>query len=227
MAKARNQATKKQQPKKENAQPKVVEETKPVAEESVNEEVKVNEETKATEETTEQQKVEEPKAEEAKKPASVADTLKSAKTLGEALTALKANSKVKDLVIGIENYIKTIKSNPNPQDYVAANFRLYKLLTTQLDVPNYNLFKTRFDVVLKLFVLGENDVLNPVTVLKYDHFWKYGGKSRAAYGFIITFIDAVKNPKNRRKELQKINLKTFGEYVPGNIVKHIQRYFNV
>jgi len=151
----------------------------------------------------------------------------NAKTLDGALENLKDNSKVKDLVIGVKNYVNTLRSNPNPHDYVNANYRFYKLIVDQLDTPDYGLFKTRFETLLKLFKLGHNDVLNPITVLKYDHFWKFGGRSRAAYGFIITFIDAVKEPKNRRKELKRINFKTFGDYVPANIVRNLQRYFNI
>ena len=175
-------------------------------------------------------KVEETKPEGTKpvnKKLTVNEVINNAKTLEEALTGLEKIDNVKDLAIGVRNYVKTISGETSPQSYAAANFRFYTLLTTQLNTANYGLFKVRFETILKLFGTYEQSVLNAINVLKYDHFWRYGGKSRAAYGMLISFIDAVKKPNTRKKELAKINFKTFGDYLPTTIVSNIQRYFKL
>ena len=224
MAKAKaNVKTKQQNTTVENKKPEQIETVKPVETATPKTESQPTVENKPEE--TSALKVEETKP--VNKKLTVNEVINNAKTLEEALTGLEKIDNVKDLAIGVRNYVKTISGETNPQSYAAANFRFYTLLTTQLNTTNYGLFKVRFETILKLFGTYEQSVLNAINVLKYDHFWRYGGKSRAAYGMLISFIDAVKKPNNRKKELAKINFKTFGDYLPTTIVSNIQRYFKL
>ena len=182
-----------------------------------------------TNDTTQQQVIEnnEQKVEkETEKP--TIKKLSDISTLDELFDNFKQDPKLKDFVILINIFYNKLKGpeKDNPEIIVPAQYNFFNALLKHLNTNNYGEFKTKFDILLKAFVLGKNTPFNIINIVKFDHYWKYSTKSRVDYYTFMTFLDAIANPKDRRNELKRLKLEKLNDHIPENVYRHITRYLN-
>lgn len=199
--------------KTENVQPEVQEEPKTETQEN-NTETKDNKKLESFDPNSE---------------AYIKENLKKVKSLPDAYELFKNTDVIKDLVIGLKQYYDFITGpkKDQPLEYVAANYRLYNLVINQLGDEKYSKVKTRLNVLLKVFNVEKNGAFNIINILKYDHYWKYGQKTRISYYLLMTFLEGISDPKTRRDELKRLSLEKLAKYVPVKVTENLRRYLNI
>ena len=155
--------------------------------------------------------------------------LNEIRTLEELFENYKNDSRLKSFVIHINTFYNKLKGpeKDNPDIIVSAQYSFFNGLIRHLNVNNYGEFKMKLDVLLKALVLGKNTQFNIINIIKFDHFWKYSNKIRIDFYMLMTFLDAIANPKDRRTELKRIKIEKLSNHMPDNIYRHITRYLNI
>lgn len=159
----------------------------------------------------------------------VRENLKKIESAETAYELFKENGKVKDLVIGIKQFKDFITGDrkEEPLEYISNSYRFYNLTIKQLNVQQYSLFKLRLDFILKILMREKNKELTLVNLLKFDHYWKYGQKTRISYYLLMTFLEGMADPRTRKDELKRMDVDKLADYVPESLMLNFRRYFNV
>lgn len=159
----------------------------------------------------------------------IKQSMKQVNSVETAYELFRNTGKLKDLVVGIKQY-KDFITGPkkeNPNEYVSQNYRFYNIVIKHLNDENYSRFKLKMDLFLKILNSEKDKQLNIINILKYDHFWKYGQKTRISYYLLMTFLEGLANPNTRKKELKTIDINKLASYVPEQVMINFRRYFNI
>ena len=147
----------------------------------------------------------------------------------DAYELFKNTGKLKDFVVGIKQYhdFLTGPKKDSPIDYVSASYRFYNLVIKHLNTTNYAIFKLKLQVLLKVLYKEKNGVLNIINILRYDHYWTYGVKTRISYYLFMTYLEGISNPKTRVDELKRLDINSLTSYLPEQIIINLRRFFNI
>lgn len=123
------------------------------------------------------------------------------------LELLELKSIYGDITRTIMMSINTLSSPPiniNPATAVSEQHKLYHIITEALNTEDYIRFKTRFDIVNRLFKDYSN-VLNDNVLLRHSEHWRYGQQKRKLYNFLVVILEELCDVSNRKNNLKKID----------------------
>lgn len=161
-------------------------------------------------------------------PAYVEHVLSTAKTLDELLDNLVKSPLTRTIASRLKLY-REVMSKPiiKAEEGAGKNYDLYTAIIQVAKNPDYNQFQLQFKVINKAFLLGKDDVFNPIMLSRFDYLWRWGLDSKQNYERLVELISILANPKNKNMLDKTISLDAALNGLPEVARENINRFYRV
>jgi hypothetical protein len=153
--------------------------------------------------------------------------IKESKSLEELVDKAEKNDLLKTIAARIKRYINNIRRKNNPDDVVSEHYNMYNLFKEILGDKNYNNFKIKYEFLSRCFILGKNDVFNPINMSKYDYLWKWSKKTHKEYHMLVELISSLADPKTRRNTLKQVDFNKSFINFPEQMRENLNKYYTM
>jgi hypothetical protein len=230
MARPRTRKPKQEEIKKEPEikEQEIVQEEETKVEEQPKEEVK---EVEQEEEQVEEAQKSKPKVDASQLDVNtekyVNEVINKSKTLDELLEGLGKSPLTKSVANRLKLYKDAMDPSRvvNPKEGAGKNYDLYTLLISIIKNSDQRAFNIGFKVINKVFILGKNDVFNPINLSRFDYEWRWGEKTKSQYEKLIELIATLANPANRKLIGKTISLETAIEGLSDIAKENLTRFY--
>ena len=159
-------------------------------------------------------------------PKFVKEVIATSTSLEDLYKDLKDNTTLGPILKEFKRYADTVYGNPDVKlERVASmNFTLYKTIMKAYDEPNYNKFKSKVEIINKIFVIDPKR-FNPIILGRFDHFWIHSVNDKMKYHTVLEFIGRVAHPNKRKAAVKDIAPTSLNMMFNDNAIQNIIRYY--